>query len=301
MIKLSFLLFYMRFLGTTQWRRAIYFTMALVCVQVAGTWVFYGLQCIPIQAYFHPEKYPNAHCLNTGIAYYAPSAAVSIPCTYMINQLTIEKNVFVDLIIYILPIKPLLALQVSWERKIRMISVMTLGGCTILVSTLRFIVLYQLANDKDFTYIFGRVVIVTTIEFVTAIFTANMPAMSIAWQVWCGDEPDGRWNHEMGKFSSSPSGFGASRRASSGLGALRKTGPAAIPITRNKVSVSSGAEGAANDRFRSRSSTGSEADLVKSPCVVVTSQWEVSGEDAVGNFQRNVSRSPEPLRLRSDV
>jgi hypothetical protein len=42
---------------------------------------------------------------------------------------------------------------------------------------LRFIVLWQLANTKDTSYIFGSVTIVTSIEFAVAIITANMPGM----------------------------------------------------------------------------------------------------------------------------
>lgn len=46
-----------------------------------------------------------------------------------------------------------------------------------MVSLLRFIVLWQLANTKDTSYIFGSVTIVTSIEFAVAIITANMPGM----------------------------------------------------------------------------------------------------------------------------
>lgn len=77
LIKMSFLLFYLRFLGDTDFCRIIYLTMALVCLQVSGTWIFYGLQCRPIQAYWFPAQYPDAVCFTTGIAYYAPTAAVS--------------------------------------------------------------------------------------------------------------------------------------------------------------------------------------------------------------------------------
>jgi hypothetical protein len=46
-----------------------------------------------------------------------------------------------------------------------------------MVSLLRFIVLWQLANTQDTSYIFGSVTIVTSIEFAVAIITANMPGM----------------------------------------------------------------------------------------------------------------------------
>jgi hypothetical protein len=77
-IKMSFLFFYRRTLQTTRpFKIAVICTMVLVCLQTGGTWIFYALQCIPIQAYFHPELYPNARCINSGISYYVPSVAVS--------------------------------------------------------------------------------------------------------------------------------------------------------------------------------------------------------------------------------
>jgi hypothetical protein len=77
-----------------------------------------------------------------------------------------------DVVIYLLPIYPLWNVQTSVRRRI-----FTLGGCTIMISLLRFIVLWQLANTKDVSYIFGSVTIVTSIEFAVAIITANMPGM----------------------------------------------------------------------------------------------------------------------------
>jgi hypothetical protein len=46
-----------------------------------------------------------------------------------------------------------------------------------MISLLRFIVLWQLANTKYTSYIFGSVTIVTSIEFAVAIITANMSDM----------------------------------------------------------------------------------------------------------------------------
>ena len=73
-------------------------------------------------------------------------------------------------------------MQTSLRRRIGLISIFTLGGGTILVSLLRFIVLWQLANTTDVSYIFGSVTIVTSIEFAVAIITANMPGMYAFWR-----------------------------------------------------------------------------------------------------------------------
>jgi hypothetical protein len=81
-------------------------------------------------------------------------------------------------VIYLLPIWPLWNMQTTLRRRLGLIAIFTLGGGTILVSTLRFIVLWQLSNTDDVSYIFGSVTIVTSIEFAVAILTANMPAMA---------------------------------------------------------------------------------------------------------------------------
>ena len=77
LIKISFLLLYRRFPNKTRFRRVIHAAMVLACLQVTGTWLFYGLQCRPFGAYLHTELYPDAVCLTTGLSYYAPTAAVS--------------------------------------------------------------------------------------------------------------------------------------------------------------------------------------------------------------------------------
>ena len=61
---MSFLCFYLRTLTTTaRFQHAVYVVMGLVCCQTVGTWIFYGLQCIPINDFFHPELYPADSCV----------------------------------------------------------------------------------------------------------------------------------------------------------------------------------------------------------------------------------------------
>ncbi|GAB1207286.1 hypothetical protein APSETT445_006000 [Aspergillus pseudonomiae] len=91
-------------------------------------------------------------------------------------------NVLTDLLIYILPIYPLWTLQMSARRRVGLIVCFTVGGSTILVSLLRFIVLVQLASGSRTFYVYGSVAIVTTIELCTAIMTANMPSLRSVWR-----------------------------------------------------------------------------------------------------------------------
>lgn len=92
------------------------------------------------------------------------------------------KNVLTDLLIYILPIYPLWVLHATFKRRIGLMVCFTLGGSTIVVSLLRFIVLVQLGSGSRTTYVYGSVDIVTTIELCTAILTANMPSLRSVWK-----------------------------------------------------------------------------------------------------------------------
>ncbi len=70
----------------------------------------------------------------------------------------------------------------SVRRRIGLLACFTVGGGTIIVSLLRFIVLKQLALGSRTSYVYGSVCIITTIEFCTAILTANMPALRPVWR-----------------------------------------------------------------------------------------------------------------------
>lgn len=213
-----------------------------------------------------------------------------------------------DVIIYLVPIYPLWNLQASLQKRLGLMAVMTLGGLTILVSCLRFIVLYQLATEADFTFIFGRVVIVTTIEFVTAIVTANMPAIKSIWTYHvAARDPDpssacSGLEHEMpgyrGQRGGGRVGGGSDSDGSAGAQKLGAGAGAYLRRTTEESYRDSRSDdldfGQQRDRRasvititgpmttgRPPSATDSEEGLVKSKGgggVVVTSEWEVESE-----------------------
>ncbi|KAI7240653.1 hypothetical protein KC330_g1092 [Hortaea werneckii] len=210
LIKMSFLFFYLRTIGVSDGvRRAIYVVMGLACCQVAGTWIFYGFQCIPIGAYFHPENYPNAKCVSAAITYYVPTAV----------------NVAVNLVVYILPIYPVWGLQTSIKRRIKLISMFTLGFAAITVSLCRFVMLWQLSNTKDTSYIFGSVTLVTSIEFDVAIVTANAPGIAMFWKSIVRRRPLGTTNISGGgDLEPSSGGVGGGKEDKYCLGNLSQVG-----------------------------------------------------------------------------
>ncbi|KAF7594600.1 hypothetical protein BBP40_008867 [Aspergillus hancockii] len=167
LIKMSFLTFYLRVLSISPvYKKAVYGAMVFTSAQTLAVLLFYGLQCLPLDAFFHPEDHPDAKCIPTPVTLYFPAS----------------MNVLTDFLIYILPIYPLWSLQMSTRRRIGLIACFTVGGSTILVSLLRFIVLVQLASGSRTSYVYGSVAIVTTIELCTAIITANMPSLRSVWK-----------------------------------------------------------------------------------------------------------------------
>lgn len=76
---MSFLLFYLRVLATTAgYKKAVWIVIGINIFQTIAILMLYGLQCIPIDAYFNPTLYDHPFCMSTGLTLYLPAGAVSI-------------------------------------------------------------------------------------------------------------------------------------------------------------------------------------------------------------------------------
>ncbi|KKA24001.1 hypothetical protein T310_1983 [Rasamsonia emersonii CBS 393.64] len=237
LIKMSFLTFYLRVLSSTPlYRTMVFAVMAFTTCQTVAVWLFYGLQCIPLGAFFNPSAYPNAKCIPTPITLYIPASL----------------NVLTDLLIYILPIYPLWVLHTTVRRRIGLMFCFTLGGSTIVVSLLRFIVLVQLGSGSRTTYVYGSVDIVTTMELCTAILTANAPSLRSVWKTHISDTAE-----TSGKGKPSRYELGTVSQVRTG----RKPG---------KGSVILGSQGGDH---------GSEEELCKNGDIMVSTQFNVTTSD----------------------
>lgn len=174
--------------------------------------------------------------------------------------------------IYLLPIYPLWALQMDRKRRLGLIFCFTIGGGTIIVSVLRFIVLVQLASGSRTTYVYGSVAIVTTIELSTAVITANMPSMRSIWK-----------EHVMRTLGDS-SGGKPSRYE---LGTISQARTTRRPA---KGSVALNSQAVDND---------SEEELCKTGDIVVTSQFNVTsvrnsepGDAMPSSYYKFTSQNP---------
>ncbi|KAH7024879.1 uncharacterized protein B0I36DRAFT_366783 [Microdochium trichocladiopsis] len=168
LIKMSFLLFFLRLSPSSKFRIAVFCVIGANVFVTVGTWVLYCLQCIPLEAYWHPEKYPDVKCLPFAVSLWLPATAL----------------ICVDWAIFILPLSTILSLQMTMKKRLQVLAVVCTGGASVLVSCLRLIVIHEFTVTTDFIYTVGSICIVSAAEMEVAILAANMPGMSALYKAW---------------------------------------------------------------------------------------------------------------------
>ncbi|OAL23202.1 hypothetical protein AYO20_11014 [Fonsecaea nubica] len=167
-IKFCFLLFYLRLAQERRFRMLVYGTIGLTAAVTIAIWLIYSLQCHPLQAFWYPTLFPDAKCLPPKVTYFVPGSL----------------ELVLDCIILFLPVTVFWGLQMTWRRRLAVYSVITMGGLVVVVSGLRLIVVNQFATNPDFTYILGRMILISAVEIQVGIFAANMPGIKAFWTVW---------------------------------------------------------------------------------------------------------------------
>ena len=87
-----------------------------------------------------------------------------------------------DFIILAFPIRPLWKIQASVSRRVGIIATVTVGGIAVIVSCLRIIILHEFAINPDFTYVLGKMIIISSVELNVAITAANVPSFKAIWR-----------------------------------------------------------------------------------------------------------------------
>ncbi|KAL1968540.1 hypothetical protein VTN77DRAFT_1750 [Rasamsonia byssochlamydoides] len=115
-----------------------------------------------------------------------PISAISTENLLMIFRVIFAESIyyciFTDLVILSLPIRPLWSIQASVRRRIGLICIITLGGCSPLVSLVRLVTLVQFGSSPDFTYPLAKLLLVSAIEIQVAIMAANAPSLKAIWR-----------------------------------------------------------------------------------------------------------------------
>ncbi len=78
MIKMAFLLFYLRLSRERAFQRCVYAAIALNTLIAFTNWTMTCLQCIPLDAFFHPALYPDVKCISRFVIFFVPAILVSL-------------------------------------------------------------------------------------------------------------------------------------------------------------------------------------------------------------------------------
>lgn len=117
-------------------------------------------QCTPISlAWNFWTGESHGHCLNVNHATWGNAAT----------------TLFFDLVILGLPLKPLYNLNLSWRKKIQIMSMFGLGIFTTVISVYRLFHVARYAHASNFTYDQSPLLYISQVEVDSGIICASMP------------------------------------------------------------------------------------------------------------------------------
>ncbi|KAG8167420.1 hypothetical protein KVR01_003109 [Diaporthe batatas] len=158
--KLAILSLYNRIFTTPQFRRWSYGVSALVIGYCIAYFCVYMTNCEPIDHMWNPT--PDGHCRDGHVGEY---------CTLAINM-------FLDLVILILPMPTLWKLKLPTRKKVAVTAMFSFGLLTIAVMIWRAIWTYQYRDDPDFTSFLSLIAIASGFELWFGIIVANIPTLA---------------------------------------------------------------------------------------------------------------------------
>ncbi|KAF2864811.1 hypothetical protein BDV95DRAFT_613177 [Massariosphaeria phaeospora] len=160
--KLSFLFFYLRIFPAQNVRRYVYATMALTAAYYL-TFQFGNLfYCRPVSLVWNGWDGEHAgSCVDIN--------------KFMISATAV--NIFIDVVIIILPIPHLVSLNLSWRKKVGLIAMFLVGGVTLVVSVLRIQSILNYAKSQNGTYDNVPAGFWSLVEVNIGVFCVCMPAI----------------------------------------------------------------------------------------------------------------------------
>lgn len=114
------------------------------------------------------------------------------------------KSIALDLIIVLLPIHSLWQIQVSIRKRIALISILSLGFIVVIISCIRLAVLLEFDPDpklSDFTWVLGKLIIISSVELEVAIIVANAPSLKTLAEKWFKGRTYGEGSKSLGSRS----------------------------------------------------------------------------------------------------
>ncbi|KAL8644847.1 MAG: hypothetical protein Q9210_007041 [Variospora velana] len=156
--KYSILAFYYRVFAIPQFRRILYMITAFVTCYVISVDLVCLFQCTPVHSFWDLDV--PRHCVNID-RFFIASGAV---------------NVFLDFIIFAVPIPLLWRLRTSFNQKLVLTAIFTVAGFVVIVSIVRIIVLSRIGK-KDITWNYINGALWAVAEPSVAVICACLPSL----------------------------------------------------------------------------------------------------------------------------
>ncbi|KAI4692055.1 uncharacterized protein J4E84_003023 [Alternaria hordeiaustralica] len=101
-------------------------------------------------------------------------------------------NIGLDMYILLLPIAMLWNCQISFRKKIAVLSVLTFGSISVIIATFRLIPLLELGSQSDepidTSWVLGKMIIIAALETQFAIVAVNLPSLKKLCTNFTGEE-----------------------------------------------------------------------------------------------------------------
>ncbi|KAK1982260.1 hypothetical protein LZ30DRAFT_53174 [Colletotrichum cereale] len=163
--KVSFLLQYRRIFVSRVVRRICLWAMVYVAAWACVQAVLLGVSCLPI-SFIVPST--AAFCLNT------------LPIWYFSSSMSLAT----DFLIFCIPLRSVLQLQLPAKQKIMLFAIFCLGFCVCIISTYRMFTLRTAVYSDDAPWENIGAAIWSAIELNTSIIAASLPTIRPLLAKW---------------------------------------------------------------------------------------------------------------------
>ncbi|KAF2826496.1 hypothetical protein CC86DRAFT_351203 [Ophiobolus disseminans] len=161
-IKVSIILQYQRIFAVREMRIPLQIAMGICVAWGITTFFTSTFSCVPVNAYWSVSERPNARCTKEQTVWFANASI----------------NIFTDLMVATLPVKPLWGLQIPKRQKIALVGILTIGWFVCVVSILRLNALVVFtSHPEDPVYYSAATAYWSAIEINLGIVCASLPAL----------------------------------------------------------------------------------------------------------------------------
>jgi hypothetical protein len=159
--KISILFFYLRVFPAKSFRIQVYCVMALSVAYTIAFFFATTFQCAPVSmAWNQWDKLHEGTCNNIHLQGWIAAAI----------------NIFLDLLVMVLPLTHLAKLNMNLKKKIMVIAMFSVGIFVIFVSTIRLYSLIHFANSQNITWDYVEAGYWSLLEIDVSIVCGCMPA-----------------------------------------------------------------------------------------------------------------------------